>query len=130
MVSTPEAGEAATASCPSSPSMVTTWDPMSPVPPMTTIFMMDLRGRVGCWLRTNPRPGAGCRAPVRTPVRSLVPGPGNPGTGLEPPLRHCQGEGMAIPGGASPLLGRGRECAVLDGLVENVRAGRSAVLVL
>src|SRR4051794_2880016 len=37
---------------------------------------------------------------------------------------------MAIPAGGFPLLGRGRERAVLDGLVDDVRAGRSAVLVL
>src|SRR5262245_48025905 len=39
---TPELGEAATASCPCSRTLVTSFDPMSPVPPMTTIFMPSL----------------------------------------------------------------------------------------
>ena len=43
---TPEAGDAASVSGPRSRSLVTSFDPMSPVPPMTTIFMM------------SPRPGA------------------------------------------------------------------------
>ena len=36
---TPDRGDAATASCPCSVSRATTFDPMRPVPPMTTIFM-------------------------------------------------------------------------------------------
>src|SRR5499425_2694995 len=39
-VLTPELGDAATASCPCSRNLVTTFDPMSPLPPITTIFMM------------------------------------------------------------------------------------------
>src|SRR6185503_18110950 len=39
---TPDLGDAATASCPSALSFVTTFDPMSPLPPMTTIFIQDL----------------------------------------------------------------------------------------
>src|SRR5690242_11633078 len=42
MVLTPESGDAATASCPRSPSFFTTFDPMSPLPPITTIFMLCL----------------------------------------------------------------------------------------
>src|SRR3954464_11763258 len=38
-VLTPVLGAAATASCPCSRSLGTSFDPMSPVPPMTTIFM-------------------------------------------------------------------------------------------
>src|SRR4051812_1204045 len=37
---------------------------------------------------------------------------------------------MAIPGGGHPLLGRRRECARLDSVVDDLRAGSSAVLVL
>src|SRR5260370_13069025 len=37
---TPELGDAATASCPCSRSLVTSLDPMSPLPPMTTIFII------------------------------------------------------------------------------------------
>ncbi len=40
-LSTPERGEAETASCPSSVSFAMTCDPMSPVPPMTKIFMIE-----------------------------------------------------------------------------------------
>lgn len=36
---TPELGEAATASCPSSVRFATTCDPISPVPPITKIFI-------------------------------------------------------------------------------------------
>jgi hypothetical protein len=46
-VSTPVAGEAATVSWPCSVRLATTLDPMSPVPPMTTILMVDLRNAVG-----------------------------------------------------------------------------------
>src|SRR5262249_32746179 len=38
-VLTPELGDAATASCPFSRSFLTSFDPMSPVPPITTIFI-------------------------------------------------------------------------------------------
>jgi hypothetical protein len=41
-VSTPVSGEAGTASWPSSRSCVTSFEPMSPVPPMMTIFMVRL----------------------------------------------------------------------------------------
>lgn len=41
MVSTPVPGEAATASCPWSANMATTLEPISPVPPKTTTFMMS-----------------------------------------------------------------------------------------
>src|SRR3984893_17514574 len=37
---TPDLGDAATASCPCSRSFGTSLDPMSPVPPITTIFMI------------------------------------------------------------------------------------------
>src|SRR5882724_195629 len=37
---TPELGDAATASCPWSRSVLTSFDPMSPVPPTTTIFII------------------------------------------------------------------------------------------
>jgi hypothetical protein len=39
MVFTPDLGDAATASCPWERRMVTTFEPMSPVPPITTTFM-------------------------------------------------------------------------------------------
>ena len=39
MVLTPDQGDAGTASWPCSWSVVTTFEPMSPVPPITTIFM-------------------------------------------------------------------------------------------
>ena len=39
---TPEEGDAATASCPRSCSLVTSFLPISPLPPMTTIFMTHL----------------------------------------------------------------------------------------
>ena len=42
IVLTPVAGEAGTASWPSSVSFVTSFEPMSPVPPMMTIFMIHL----------------------------------------------------------------------------------------
>jgi hypothetical protein len=42
MVLTPESGDAATASWPCSRSLLTSFDPMSPVPPMTTIFTVNL----------------------------------------------------------------------------------------
>jgi hypothetical protein len=38
-VFTPESGEAGTASCPCAFSFATTFEPISPVPPMTTAFM-------------------------------------------------------------------------------------------
>jgi hypothetical protein len=41
-VLTPDLGEAATASCPDSRSLLTSFDPMSPLPPITTIFMIAL----------------------------------------------------------------------------------------
>src|SRR5262245_3427528 len=40
-VFTPVLGAAATASCPCSRSLLTSFDPTSPVPPITTIFMID-----------------------------------------------------------------------------------------
>src|SRR4051812_24868444 len=48
-VSTPEDGEAATASWPCAASVATTSEPISPVPPMTTIFMVFLLERGGPW---------------------------------------------------------------------------------
>src|SRR5947209_2962005 len=39
-VLTPVLGDAATASCPCSRSLITSFDPMRPVPPITTIFMI------------------------------------------------------------------------------------------
>src|SRR3989442_3358826 len=39
-VLTPELGDAGTASCPCLRNQVTTLDPISPVPPITTIFMI------------------------------------------------------------------------------------------
>ena len=39
IVLTPVLGAAARASCPSCVSLLTTFEPMSPVPPITTIFM-------------------------------------------------------------------------------------------
>src|SRR5712692_1641964 len=42
MLLTPVLGDATTASCPCSRSFLTSFDPMSPVPPMTTIFMIVL----------------------------------------------------------------------------------------
>src|SRR5438477_2348632 len=39
-VLTPVLGAAATASCPCSRRLLTSFDPMSPVPPITTIFMI------------------------------------------------------------------------------------------
>src|SRR5205814_8168868 len=41
-VLTPVLGDAATASCPCSRSLLTSFDPMSPVPPITTIFIIVL----------------------------------------------------------------------------------------
>src|SRR5690242_909302 len=40
-VLTPVAGDAAMASCPCSRSLLTSFDPMSPVPPITTIFIVS-----------------------------------------------------------------------------------------
>src|SRR4051812_23366472 len=48
--------------------------------------------------------------------------------GWAPPLRSVMA--MSDGHGGSGLRGRGRECEALDRLVETVRAGRSAVLVL
>src|SRR5215471_20264983 len=42
MLLTPVVGAAATTSCPSSRRILTSFDPMSPVPPTTTIFMILL----------------------------------------------------------------------------------------
>src|SRR5262249_48952824 len=42
---TPELGAAATPSCPCSRSLLTSFDPMSPVPPITRIFMILLSFR-------------------------------------------------------------------------------------
>jgi hypothetical protein len=42
MVLTPEFGDAATTSCPFLRSLSTVFDPMSPLPPITTIFMPNL----------------------------------------------------------------------------------------
>src|SRR6266850_3676161 len=39
-VLTPELGDAATASCPTALSFVTSFDPIRPVPPITTIFIL------------------------------------------------------------------------------------------
>src|ERR1044071_8450292 len=39
-VLTPELGEAGIASCPCSRSLLTSFDPISPVPPITTIFII------------------------------------------------------------------------------------------
>src|SRR5213596_3488382 len=39
-VLTPELGDAAIASCPCSLSLLTSFDPMSPLPPITTIFII------------------------------------------------------------------------------------------
>src|ERR1700747_2339623 len=47
-VLTPVLGAAATASCPCSRSLLTSFDPMSPVPPITTSFMIFL-------LHSSPR---------------------------------------------------------------------------
>ena len=41
-VLTPVSGDAGTASWPCSLSLVTSFDPMSPVPPMMTSFMIDV----------------------------------------------------------------------------------------
>lgn len=41
MVFTPVFGAAACASCPSVDSFATTFEPISPVPPITTIFMIQ-----------------------------------------------------------------------------------------
>ena len=49
-VLTPEAGDAATTSCPCSRSFLTSFDPMSPVPPITTIFMILLSCLTGATL--------------------------------------------------------------------------------
>ena len=38
----PELGDEATTSCPSAPSFVTSFEPMSPLPPTTVIFMSVL----------------------------------------------------------------------------------------
>src|SRR5215469_16653137 len=37
----PELGDAATTSCPCSRNLITSFDPISPLPPKTTIFMID-----------------------------------------------------------------------------------------
>src|SRR5205814_6806402 len=37
---TPDLGDAATASCPCSRSLLTSFDPISPLPPITTIFII------------------------------------------------------------------------------------------
>jgi hypothetical protein len=41
-VLTPELGDATTASCPWSPSFLKSFEPMSPLAPITTIFLADL----------------------------------------------------------------------------------------
>ena len=52
MVLTPEAGDAATTSWPCWRSLSTSFVPMSPLPPMTTIFMPNLLRRTPqCWLQ-------------------------------------------------------------------------------
>src|SRR6516162_7176027 len=54
-VLTPELGDAAIVSCPCSRNLATSFDPMSPLPPITTIFMITSFG-----VRCNaPRYGPG-----------------------------------------------------------------------
>src|SRR5437588_7696304 len=69
MVSTPVAGEAATGSCPCATSRRTTLLPMSPLPPMTTIFMafLPVGGRVQHLARAR---GAHPSCPNRVPTQS------------------------------------------------------------
>src|SRR5882724_559209 len=88
MVLTPEVGDAATTSWPSSRSLFTSFVPMSPLPPITTIFMLNLLVRspqVGaCDVSTDipmsvERPWTGilwsCH---RMPPRPLSPSNGSP----------------------------------------------------
>src|SRR3954454_10284895 len=134
-VSTPEAGEAATASCPWRLRSVTTFDPMRPVPPMTTIFMMGPPRCPGRLLAVRPS----SRRPAPRAGEAPREVTGLQGTGARGcrPRRPCPAGagparlgGMAIPGSGAPLLGRAAECALLDRLLGDVRAGSSAVLVL
>src|SRR3954447_18402706 len=135
-VSPPEAGEAATASCPWRLRSVTTFDPMRPVPPMTTIFMIGPPRCpvVVCW---RSRPSSRRPAPRAGETPREVTGLQGHGARECRPPRPCPAGagparlgGMAITGSGAPLLGRAEECALLDRLLADVRAGSSAVLVL
>src|SRR5439155_11642700 len=81
---TPVEGEAATTLCPRSPRSVTSFFPMSPLPPITTIFMLSL-------LACRPASGAIIRLPPPTS------GTACPGSGSWTPPR-------ARPGCAASLL--------------------------
>src|SRR4051795_164403 len=112
IVSTPVAGEAATASCPCPTSRPTTLLPTRPLPPMTTIFMTFLPAvvrDVEDHRRTTPRASVG--DPSQAPSRVGVVARANTDA-------------------ARGLLGRRSECETLDRLLQSVRAGQSEVLVL
>src|SRR6185369_4013696 len=78
IVLTPSRGDAGTASCPFSARMATTFEPMSPVPPITTIFM-DSPSFLPMWCR-RPGPRANlvehARKGVSGPTRLLTAFPG------------------------------------------------------
>src|SRR5258708_5913601 len=101
------------------------------------------RRRSGRWRRTPrwPRPGGAGRLPMRSPCAggSVFASVGSlAGTPARRPVpRGCAGlrAGFTMAGeppeGAPVMLwGRAVECGVLDGLVAEVRAGRSRVLVV
>src|SRR5439155_24683721 len=109
MVSTPVAGEAATASCPCASSRLTTLPPTRPLPPMTTIFMTFLPVVVDV---VEDRPRASRARLWGSPVGSLV----------------RSALSMAKSGPPRGLLGRRSECETLDRLLRNARSGQSQVL--
>src|SRR5260370_29645536 len=70
-VLTPEFGDAATASCPCSRSSLTSFDPMSPLPPMTTIFMFaSLVFDLGISSQASHHFGCAQEAPSNSNLRS------------------------------------------------------------
>ena len=105
MVFTPELGEAAIASWPLSMRCSTTLDPMRPVPPMTTIFMMTVPSSSSPYcsselrLRTSVEacPFTRLTHEPLTPTawsafsRAIGPSPRRPRSGLPNPPRTCSG---------------------------------------
>src|SRR5215471_7533568 len=85
MLLTPELGAAATASCPCPPSNLTSLDPMSPVPPITTIFMVGLSPFHRCHSKQVVSPAETvrpmvCGNPDHSP-RLPIPNPQSPTPG-------------------------------------------------
>src|ERR1051326_6341 len=89
--------------------MLTSWEPMSPVPPMTTIFMMGVSSPVppeGSWMRTTVARVPRRSHPCDTPVGLLGRGDG--------PVELAQGDRELSPG-AHAELGEHLVQVVLDG---------------